>query len=67
MRSKRSEAASRSFSTILLDGQDAFASDGRTSDLACRIYVTEQGLAGLPTQDQLEAAIRVHLAAAGET
>jgi hypothetical protein len=42
--------------TILIDGVDAFPSEGRTSDLACRVYFTHPGLAGLPTTDQLRAA-----------
>ncbi len=48
--------------TILLDNADAFPSDGRTTDLACRIYATDQGLAGLPTVDQLIRAVqdRIH-------
>ncbi len=43
--------------TILVDGTDAFPSDGRTSDLACRVYQTETGLAGMPTIGQLTVAI----------
>lgn len=39
--------------TILIDGADAFPSDGRTEDLACRVYPTESGLAGLPSEAQL--------------
>lgn len=59
------EAASVPFAgspTILLDGQDLFPSDGHCADLACRIYRTDRGLAGVPTQEQLEAAIRSRLA-----
>lgn len=44
--------------TILLDGTDAFPTDGRTTDLACRIYYTETGLAGLPTTAQIGQALR---------
>ena len=44
--------------TILLDGNDLFPSVGPTRALACRVYPTEHGLAGTPTQAQLEAAIR---------
>lgn len=44
--------------TILLDGEDLFPAVGRTCALACRVYPTEHGLAGTPTQAQLEAAIR---------
>lgn len=39
--------------TIVVNGADLFPSDGRTSDLACRVYFTPQGLAGLPTQRQI--------------
>ncbi|TFD08177.1 thioredoxin family protein [Cryobacterium sp. TMT1-66-1] len=46
--------------TILVDGVDLFPSDGRTSDLACRIYVTPNGMAGAPTQEQIEAALAAH-------
>ena len=46
--------------TILIDGQDLFPSDGRTSDLACRVYLTPKGLAGRPTQEQLETALTAH-------
>ena len=46
--------------TILIDGQDLFPSDGRTSDLACRVYLTTRGLAGRPTQEQLETALAAH-------
>ena len=43
--------------TILVDGVDLFPTDGRTTDLACRIYLTPNGLAGSPTQQQIEAAL----------
>ncbi|MGC5171256.1 thioredoxin family protein [Microbacterium sp. DT81.1] len=43
--------------TITVDGQDLFPSGGRTVDLACRVYLTPTGLAGLPTTEQLIAAI----------
>lgn len=46
--------------TILVDGQDLFPSDGRTSDLACRVYLTPAGFAGSPTQAQLESALSAH-------
>lgn len=39
--------------TIAIDGVDLFPSDGGTTDLACRIYATPAGLAGLPTVDQI--------------
>ncbi len=44
--------------TILLDGEDLFPSDGRTADLACRVYVTETGMAGAPSQLSLEQTLR---------
>lgn len=44
--------------TISVDGEDLFPSDGRTADLACRVYLTDRGLAGAPTQEQLEEALR---------
>lgn len=43
--------------TILIDGTDLFPSDGRTNDLACRVYLTPDGFAGWPTQEQLEQAL----------
>ena len=46
--------------TITLDGVDLIPSEGATSDLACRVYMTPLGLAGLPTVDQLVEAIRAH-------
>lgn len=42
--------------TILINGVDAFPGGGRTTDLACRVYYTDRGLAGLPTTDQLRTA-----------
>jgi hypothetical protein len=46
--------------TILVDGVDLFPTDGRTSDLPCPIYLTPNGMAGAPTQHQIEAALAVH-------
>ena len=43
--------------TILIDGTDLFPSAGRTNDLACRVYMTPEGLAGWPTQAQLREAL----------
>jgi hypothetical protein len=43
--------------TILIDGTDLFPSDGRTSGLACRVYMTPAGFAGQPTQEQLQKAL----------
>ena len=46
--------------TILLDGNDLFPSDGRTSELACRVYATPSELAGSPTTRQLIEARSPH-------
>jgi hypothetical protein len=46
--------------TITLDGIDLFPTAGVTSDLACRVYRTPFGLAGLPTTEQLIERITVH-------
>jgi hypothetical protein len=43
--------------TITIDGQDLFPSGSPTTDLACRVYLTSTGLAGLPTTEQLIEAI----------
>jgi hypothetical protein len=43
--------------TILLDGEDLFPSNQRTSNLACRVYATPNGLAGTPTTEQLIDAL----------
>jgi hypothetical protein len=54
------EAATTAFAgspTLVLNGVDLFPSDGRTADLACRVYVTPHGLAGLPTEDQIVDAL----------
>ena len=44
--------------TITLGGDDLFPSEGRTADLACRVYMTDRGLAGMPTTAQIAEAIR---------
>lgn len=44
--------------TITLDGTDIFPDGASSSDLACRIYKTPNGYAGLPTIDQLTEALR---------
>jgi hypothetical protein len=43
--------------TVLIDGTDLFPSDGRTNDLACRVYLTPEGLAGRPTVEQIREAL----------
>ena len=45
--------------TIAVDGRDLFPSDGRTADLACRVYFTPTGPAGLPTEEQIREALEV--------
>jgi len=54
------EAASIQFGgspTILVDGADLFPTTPVRS-LACRVYLTEDGFAGAPTQERLEEALR---------
>lgn len=46
--------------TILVDGTDLFPSDGRTTDLACRLYQTDGHFAGLPSLEDIEDALRHH-------
>lgn len=46
--------------TILVDGEDLFPGAGRTTELACRVYTTPTGLAGLPTTEQMIDAIAHH-------
>jgi hypothetical protein len=55
------EAAETPFAgspTIIINGVDIFPSDGRTSDLACRVYATPNGLKGTPTTEQITDALR---------
>ena len=44
--------------TITVDGADIFPAGVPASDLACRIYATPGGLAGVPTLDQIAEALR---------
>lgn len=44
--------------TVLVDGRDPFAEPDAPIGLACRLYRTEQGLAGSPTVRQLIAVLR---------
>lgn len=46
--------------TITADGADIFPDGAPASDLACRIYPTPDGLAGVPTVDQLTEALTNH-------
>ena len=50
--------------TILIDGVDPFPQPDRQPGLACRVYATPGGLAGVPDSASLKAALR---AAAGLT
>lgn len=57
------DAASVAFAgspTITVDGEDLFPNGALTTELACRIYFTPSGVAGLPTVDQLVEAISAH-------
>ncbi|WP_063802160.1 hypothetical protein [Streptomyces sp. WM6378] len=45
--------------TLLVDGRDPFAEPGRSPGLACRIYRTPDGPAGLPALDQLRRVLTV--------
>ncbi|MDZ4089816.1 MAG: thioredoxin family protein [Arthrobacter sp.] len=46
--------------TITIDGVDIFPAGAPASDLACRIYATPSGLAGVPTLDQITHAHKNH-------
>lgn len=55
------DAAATAFAgspTITIDGVDIFPSDGRTGELACRVYPTPHGLKGTPTLEQITDALR---------
>jgi len=43
--------------TVLIDGVDPFADPDDPVGLACRVYVTEDGLAGSPTLEQLRQVV----------
>lgn len=51
------EQGFRGSPTVLVDGVDPFADDNAPVGLACRLYQTEQGLAGSPTLSDLRQAI----------
>ena len=51
-------AGFRGSPTILVDGEDPFASGDEPFGLACRVYQTPAGPAGSPTTEQLEAILR---------
>jgi hypothetical protein len=44
--------------TLLVDGVDPFQVDGGVPAVACRVYATPSGLAGLPDRDALRAVLR---------
>lgn len=44
--------------TILVDGRDPFASGDEPVGMSCRVYATPSGLAGSPTVEQLQAALK---------
>jgi hypothetical protein len=39
--------------TILIDGRDPFPSDGEPVGMTCRVFTTEDGTQGAPTETQL--------------
>lgn len=43
--------------TVLIDGADPFADPDAPGGLTCRVYRTENGLAGSPTIEQLREAL----------
>ena len=44
--------------TILVDGQDPFADPDAGVGLSCRLFATDDGLAGAPTVEMLVGALR---------
>ncbi len=58
------EAAAFAFGgspTILVDGRDLFPSAGSLLALACRLYASDSGLAGAPSEAQIRAALAEHV------
>ena len=43
--------------TIMIDGSDPFADPDAPVGLSCRVYWTDRGMSGLPTEDQLREAL----------
>ena len=43
--------------TILLDGRDPFATGNEQVGLACRVYPTEEGSRGAPSESRLRAVL----------
>lgn len=55
------QARARGFTgspTFLIDGRDPFAEPGAAVAVACRVYRTPAGLAGVPAPEQLRTALR---------
>ncbi|MDJ1370772.1 hypothetical protein [Gulosibacter molinativorax] len=48
--------------TILVDDEDLFPTGATSRDLACRVYVSETGMAGAPSADQIADALRARIA-----
>lgn len=48
--------------TILVDGVDAFPSEGATAELACRVYQADGRLAGTPSLSDLRTVLTERLA-----
>lgn len=48
--------------TFLIDGDDPFAQPGAPVGLACRVYLTPTGYAGVPSADALRDKFRAALA-----
>ena len=44
--------------TFLINGQDPFSEPGAVAAVACRMYRTDTGLAGVPARDDLREALR---------
>jgi hypothetical protein len=49
--------AFRGSPTVLVDGRDPFATGDEPVGLACRVYATDDGLAGAPTERQLREVL----------
>jgi hypothetical protein len=43
--------------TILIDGRDPFANPDQPFGLSCRVYQTEEGPQGAPTEAQLQRLV----------
>jgi hypothetical protein len=49
--------------TILIDGHDPFAREGQPYGLSCRVYETEDGAQGAPTEAELRRLLARNLPA----